>query len=67
MVVSIEDEYRRKGEFYLRLAASATDPVGVAGLRALAADYFELAQSGDPPAVQQQQQIQPKIPKSEEN
>jgi hypothetical protein len=62
-VVPIKDEYRRKAEFYLRLAATATDPVAVDGLTALAADYFELSQGGHSAAIQQQQQqTQPETP-----
>jgi len=54
-------EYRRKAEFFLRMAAAARDPIAVEGLRALAADYFELVQ-GAAPAAHQQQQIHPKEP-----
>ena len=65
MALSNKNEDRRKAERYLRLAATATDPATEEALRMLAAEYFDLAQAGGTPAVQQQQQIQPENPKRE--
>jgi hypothetical protein len=53
------DEYRLRAQRCLEMAQTATDPETARLLRILAADYFELAESQQPSA-QQQQQIQPK-------
>ena len=60
--VSSKQNYRLLAQYYLGLAKGSTDPDIADRLRAIAADYFDLAEAvgGNASRVaQQQQQIQP--------
>ena len=54
-------DYRRRAHQYLKIARTCLDQDIADGFRALAANYFDLAdQFGESgPVIQQQQQIQP--------
>jgi hypothetical protein len=56
------EEYQAKAQDCLRRAFEATDKETVRLLRALAADYFDLAERTTGPVAQQRQQMQPKKP-----
>jgi hypothetical protein len=57
--MAFNEDCRRRAQLYLGLAKACSDPDMADRLRAIAADYFDLAGNGSAPAVQQQQQIQP--------
>ena len=60
--VRSQQNYRLLAQYYLELAKGSTDPDVANQLRAIAADYFDLAEAvgGNASHVaQQQQQIQP--------
>jgi hypothetical protein len=59
------EELRAKAREYLRLASESTESVAITLLRMLADDYFALANAPQP-ITQQQQQIQPKEPESDD-
>ena len=60
-VASLQQNYRLLAQYYLRIARGSSDPDLADRFRAIAADYFELAEQvgGSEPVVQQQQQAQP--------
>jgi hypothetical protein len=58
------EELRAKAREYLRLASESTESVAITLLRMLADDYFAIANAQ--PITQQQQQIQPKEPESDD-
>lgn len=64
-VMSLKDEYRRKAYRYLQMASECADPEIAKGLRMLAADFFDLAGDTASKPTQQQQQIQPHEPGSD--
>jgi hypothetical protein len=59
--VAWQQNYRLLAQYYLGIARSSPDPDVADRFRAIAADYFDLAEQvgGSEPAVQQQQQAQP--------
>jgi hypothetical protein len=56
-----QQDYRLLAQYYLRIAKGSFDPDMANRFRAIAADYFDLAEqwAGSEPVVQQQQQAQP--------
>ena len=65
--MSSASEYRAKGESCLHRAAETNDAETARLLRALAADYFALAEGdASQPVVQLQQQMQPEVPDQEQ-
>jgi hypothetical protein len=59
--VSLQHIHRLLAQYWLRLAKGSSDPDIADRFRAIAADYFDLAEQlgGSEPVVQQQQQAQP--------
>jgi hypothetical protein len=59
--VDWQQNYRLLAQYWLRIAKGSPDPDIADRFRAIAADYFDLAEQlgGSEPVVQQQQQAQP--------
>jgi hypothetical protein len=64
-MISNED-FRAKTQRCLEMAAETTDRVAATLFHMLAEEYFDLAEKAAAPAVQQQQQIQPKKPEGQD-
>ena len=60
-MASLQQNYRLLAQYCLRIAKGSFDPDMADRFRAIAADYFDLAEQvgGSEPVVQQQQQAQP--------